>query len=144
MRLIEIDQDLIAADGLIGVMSSGQDGVTNTVKGAREVYRGSKATLNQFMRSYAARHAAKARAMVLMAPGSVQTEMGRSEAPLTNNESVPNLANVLLKMQGTAGLEYLDYLAAPCGGSAQGMFVQAAAVTRARNFAELPASHSSG
>ena len=82
--------------------------------------------------------------MVLMALDPVPTEMGRSDAPLINNESVPNLANVLLKMQGTADFEYLDYLAAPCGGSAQGMFVQAAAVTRARNFAELPASRSSG
>ncbi len=110
MRVLEGLQDLVVADGLIGVMSSGQGSVTNNTRGMREVYRGSKAALNQFMRSYAARHAETSRAMVLMAPGWVQTEMGGSEAPLTIEESVPNLVNVLLKKQGRAGLEYLDYL----------------------------------
>jgi len=41
----------------------------------REVYRGSKAALNSFMRSYAAVNLVLCEAMVLMAPGWVQTEM---------------------------------------------------------------------
>jgi len=110
MRVIESLQDLVAADGLIGVMSSGQGSVANNVTGMREVYRGSKAALNQFMRSYAARQAGTSRAMVLMAPGWVRTEMGGPQARLSIDESVPNLVNVLLKKQGKAGLEYLDYL----------------------------------
>ena len=69
----------------------------------------SKAALNQFMRSYAARHSGTSRAMVLMAPGWVRTEMGGPDAHLSIDESVPNLVNVLLKKQGNAGLEYLDY-----------------------------------
>ena len=48
--------------------------------------------------------------MVLMAPGWVRTEMGGPDAHLSIDESVPNLVNVLLKKQGTPGLEYLDYL----------------------------------
>ncbi len=44
----------------------------------REVYRGSKAALNMFMRSFAARHAGNPRAMVLMAPGWVRTALGGS------------------------------------------------------------------
>ena len=110
MRVIESLQDLVTADGLIGVMSSGQGSVANNLNGMREVYRGSKAALNQFMRSYAARHSRSSRAMVLMAPGWVKTEMGGPEAHLTIEESIPNLVNVLLKKQGKAGLEYLDYL----------------------------------
>jgi len=110
MRVVESLQDLVASDGLIGVMSSGQGSVTNNTKGMREVYRGSKAALNQFMRSYAARQAETPRAMVLMAPGWVQTEMGGSDAPLTIEESIPNLVNALLKKRGNPGLEYLDYL----------------------------------
>ena len=110
MRVVETLQDLVAADGLIGVMSSGQGSVTNNVTGMREVYRGSKAALNQFMRSYAARQAGTSRAMVLMAPGWVRTELGGTDAPLSIDESVPNLVNVLLEKQGRAGLEYLDYL----------------------------------
>jgi NAD(P)-dependent dehydrogenase (short-subunit alcohol dehydrogenase family) len=110
MRVVESLQDLVSVNGLIGVMSSGQGSVANNVTGMREVYRGSKAALNQLMRSYAARHSRTPRAMVLMAPGWVRTEMGGPDARLSIEESVPNLVNVLLKKQGNAGLEYLDYL----------------------------------
>jgi NAD(P)-dependent dehydrogenase (short-subunit alcohol dehydrogenase family) len=110
MRVVESLQDLVAADGLIGVMSSGQGSVANNVTGMREVYRGSKAALNQFMRSFAARPSETSRAMVLMAPGWVRTDMGGPDGLLSIDESVPNLVNVLLKKKGNAGLEYLDYL----------------------------------
>ncbi|MCA8094779.1 SDR family oxidoreductase [Burkholderia anthina] len=110
MRVIETLQDLVTGDGLIGAMSSGQGSVANNVTGMREVYRGSKAALNQFMRSFAARQAGTSRAMVLMAPGWVRTELGGPDARLTIGESVPSLVNVLIGKQGRAGLEYLDYL----------------------------------
>ena len=110
MRVVEALQDLVSPTGLIGVMSSGQGSVGNNVNGMREVYRGSKAALNQFMRSYAARQKSDTRAMVLMAPGWVRTDLGGPEANLSIEESVPNLVNVLLGKQGKAGLEYLDYL----------------------------------
>lgn len=110
MRAVEGLEDLVSATGLIGVMSSGQGSVGNNESGMREVYRGSKAALNMFMRSYAARHAGERRAMVLMAPGWVRTDMGGPDARLSIEESVPNLVNVLLAKQGTPGLEYLDYL----------------------------------
>ena len=57
MRVVEGLQNLVAANGMIGVMSSGQGSISNNEKGGREVYRGSKAALNMYMRSYAARHA---------------------------------------------------------------------------------------
>lgn len=110
MRVVEALEDLVTEDGLIGVMSSGQGSVTNNVNGMREVYRGSKAALNQYMRCFAARQATTPRAMVLMAPGWVRTDLGGPEARLTIEESVPNLVNVLLNKQGQPGLEYLDYL----------------------------------
>jgi len=110
MRVIESLQDLVAVDGLIGAMSSGQGSVANNTKGMREVYRGSKAALNQFMRSYAARQPDTKRAMVLMAPGWVRTDMGGPDGKLSIEQSVPNLVNVLLKKKGNPGLEYLDYL----------------------------------
>jgi len=110
MRVVESLQDLVAPTGLIGVMSSGQGSVANNVNGMREVYRGSKAALNQFMRSFAARNSGRPRAMVLMAPGWVRTELGGPDGRLSIEESVPNLVNVLLEKRGKPGLEYLDYL----------------------------------
>ncbi|SEQ72410.1 Short-chain dehydrogenase [Faunimonas pinastri] len=110
MRVIETLEDLVSPDGLIGVMSSGQGSVANNTSGMREVYRGSKAALNQYMRCYAARHAAGARPMALMAPGWVRTELGGPDARLTIEESIPNLVNVLFAKQNRPGLEYLDYL----------------------------------
>ncbi|WP_175829176.1 SDR family oxidoreductase [Burkholderia cepacia] len=110
MRVIETLQDRVTADGLIGAMSSGQGSVANNVSGMREVYRGSKAALNQFMRSFAARQADTRRAMVLMAPGWVRTELGGPDARLTIEESVPSLVDVLVAKRTRPGLEYLDYL----------------------------------
>ena len=110
MRVVEALQDLVPPTGTIGVMSSGQGSVANNTNGMREVYRGSKAALNTFMRSFAARHSDGSRAMVLMAPGWVRTELGGPDARLTIEDSVPNLVNVLIGVQGKAGLQYLDYL----------------------------------
>jgi len=110
MRVIENLEGNVSATGLIGVMSSGQGSIANNETGEREVYRGSKAALNMFMRSFAAREAKSARAMVVMAPGWVRTALGGPEARLSIEESVPSLVNVLLAKQGKPGLEYLDYL----------------------------------
>ena len=108
MRTVEGLQDLVRQDGLIGVMSSGQGSVSNNTHGGHEVYRGSKAALNQYMRSYAARHAGEPRAMVLIAPGWVRTELGGPEAPLAIEDSIPKVVDVLIAQQGRAGLRYLD------------------------------------
>jgi NAD(P)-dependent dehydrogenase (short-subunit alcohol dehydrogenase family) len=66
MRVVEALYDLVIEEGTIGVMSSGQGSVSNNTNGMREVYRGSKAALNMCMRSFAARHSADRRAMVLL------------------------------------------------------------------------------
>lgn len=109
MRVIESLEGNVSSDGLIGAMSSGQGSIGNNETGQRELYRGSKAALNMFMRSFAARQAGKARAMVVMAPGWVRTELGGADARLTVEESVPSLVTVLLAKRQVAGLEYLDY-----------------------------------
>jgi NAD(P)-dependent dehydrogenase (short-subunit alcohol dehydrogenase family) len=108
MRVIEALQDLVPPTGLIGAMSSGQGSISNNTTGMREVYRGSKAALNMFVRCFAARQSDTARAFVLMAPGWVQTNLGGPNAPFTIEESVPKLVNVLLAKRERPGLEYLD------------------------------------
>jgi NAD(P)-dependent dehydrogenase (short-subunit alcohol dehydrogenase family) len=109
MRVVECLADLVAPAGLIGIMSSGQGSIADNESGQREVYRGSKAALNQFMRSFAARQAHTPRAMLLIAPGWVRTELGGPEGRLSIDESVPGVVNVILTKMGRPGLEYLDY-----------------------------------
>jgi NAD(P)-dependent dehydrogenase (short-subunit alcohol dehydrogenase family) len=109
MRVIESLADLVLPTGLIGAMSSGQGSITNNTRGMREVYRGSKAALNMFMRSFAVRQADTGRAFVLMAPGWIRTELGGADAPFTMAENVPKVVDVLLAKLGTPGLEYLDF-----------------------------------
>ena len=109
MRVVEKLQDLVPPTGLIGVMSSGQGSIANNETGLREVYRGSKAALNMFMRSFAARQAGNPRAMVVMAPGWVRTDMGGADARLGIEDSIPSLVDVLLSKLGRPGLQYLDY-----------------------------------
>lgn len=110
LRAVETLQNLVTPNGTIGLMSSGVGSVANNETGHYEVYRGSKAALNMFMRSYAARHAGDARTLLLMAPGWVRTDMGGPHAHLGIEESIPNLANTMDAQAGKAGLHYLDYL----------------------------------
>ncbi len=110
MRVVEQLHHIVHARGTIGVMSSGQGSITNNVNGNYEVYRGSKAALNMFMRSFAARHASDARTLLLMAPGWVRTDMGGPNARLSIEESIPNLVATINAQEGKSGLQYLDYL----------------------------------
>src|SRR5271156_6854480 len=108
MRVVETMQHLVPS-GTIAVMSSGLGSVANNTNENYEVYRGSKAALNMFMRSFAARHAADPRTLLLLAPGWVRTDMGGPNSRLSIEESIPNLANTIDAQAGKGGLQYLDY-----------------------------------
>lgn len=108
MRVIESLRHVVTADGLIGIMSSGQGSIANNTNGKRDIYRATKAALNMFMRSYAARHADDPHALVLMAPGWIRTELGGPSAAFTLEETVPDIVGTLLSQQGKPGLRYLD------------------------------------
>jgi NAD(P)-dependent dehydrogenase (short-subunit alcohol dehydrogenase family) len=110
MRVIETLGELVDPNGTIAIMSSGQGSVANNQRGGFEIYRASKAALNQLMRSYAARHGNDPRTLLLMAPGWVKTELGGPNARLTISESIPSLVATVDAQRGRAGLQFLDYL----------------------------------
>ncbi|AIF48021.1 SDR family NAD(P)-dependent oxidoreductase [Dyella japonica] len=112
MRVIEALDALVAPDGVIAAMSSDLGSVGNNTDGGWEGYRASKAALNTLMRSYAARQPVPTRALLLIAPGWVRTDMGGADAPLEISDSIPRVVDVVTSRAGCGGLQYLDYLGA--------------------------------
>jgi NAD(P)-dependent dehydrogenase (short-subunit alcohol dehydrogenase family) len=110
MRLVERFLDLVASTGTVAVMSSGQGSITNNTRVTGwEIYRASKAALNQLMRSHAARNPDDPRTLLLVAPGWVRTELGGSDAALTVEQSTRGVADVVEANAGHGGLQFLDH-----------------------------------
>ncbi len=110
MRVIDGLQTRVKPDGLIGVMSSGQGSISRNRQGGKELYRGSKAALNQFMRSYAARESSlhPERSLLLLAPGWIRTVLGGDNAAFTLEETVPDIVNTIENRRDKPGLIYCD------------------------------------
>jgi NAD(P)-dependent dehydrogenase (short-subunit alcohol dehydrogenase family) len=109
MRVIERFESLVPPTGTIGVMSSGLGSVADNQNGSWEVYRGSKAALNTLMRCFAARQPHDPRAMVIIAPGWVRTDMGGADATFGIEESIPGVVDTIASRSGQPDLRYLDY-----------------------------------
>ncbi|WP_083851745.1 hypothetical protein, partial [Sedimentibacter sp. B4] len=75
--------------------------------GGFDVYRASKSALNQLVRSYAARHGDDPRTLLLLAPGGSRTGLGPT-APLSIEETIPQLVTTVDNQRGRGGLRYLD------------------------------------
>ena len=108
MRIVESFDVNVAANGTIGVMSSGQGSVADNNGGGFEVYRASKAALNMLMRSYAARHSQDTRSLLLIAPGWIKTDMGGSDARYSIEEAIPRVVDTINAQADKSGLQYLD------------------------------------
>lgn len=107
MRAVELLEDLVPADGVIAVMSSELGSITRN-PGHWELYSSSKAALNMLMKCFSARHAADPRALLLVAPGWVRTDMGTSAAPLSIEDSIPFVVESVERSRGRAGLRFID------------------------------------
>lgn len=109
MQAVEMLYDLLAPDGTVAVMTSGLGSISENTTGSWNSYAASKAALNMMMRGFASRHSGDGRAMVLMAPGWVRTDMGGPAAALSVEESIPRVVDVVGAQRGKSGLQYLNY-----------------------------------
>ena len=100
---------LLAPRAPVIFMTSGLGSIANN-SGGYEVYRASKAALNMLGSLFAVRH--PERAVLLMHPGWVRTDMGGSSAPLDVPTSVRGMADVIAAHGGQRGVAYLDYTGA--------------------------------
>jgi NAD(P)-dependent dehydrogenase (short-subunit alcohol dehydrogenase family) len=108
LRVVETLRDLVVPGGTVAVMSSEQGSVSLNTDGGYELYKASKAALNQLMRSYANRHADDGQTKLLIDPGHNQTQLGGPGAPLRPEETMPAVVDVLEAQAGAPGLQFLD------------------------------------
>jgi NAD(P)-dependent dehydrogenase (short-subunit alcohol dehydrogenase family) len=107
MRVVELFEGLVPEDGVIAVMTSELGSITGN-SGFWELYSSSKAALNMLMKCFASRRGADSRALLLVAPGWVRTDMGTSSAALSIGESIPFVVDTVEHNRGKAGLRFID------------------------------------
>lgn len=110
LRLARALLPAMACEGVIGFLSSRMGSVSLNESGDRELYRASKAALNSLSRGFAINEALPAGVGVLnLHPGWVQTDMGGEEAPVTVEQSVTGLVNVLEAALGQIEQRFVDF-----------------------------------
>ncbi len=107
MWVVEAIEPLVPTHGAIAVMSSELGSITQN-GGFWEIYSASKAALNMLMKCFAGRHHADPRALLLVAPGWIRTEMGGANATYSVEESIPLVADAVDRHRGTPGLRFID------------------------------------
>jgi NAD(P)-dependent dehydrogenase (short-subunit alcohol dehydrogenase family) len=107
VRAVELLDDLVPAGGVVAVMTSELGSITNS-NGSWQIYSSSKAALNMLMKGFAARRPDDPRALLLVAPGWVRTNMGGTDALLSIEESIPLVVDMVEANRGKPGLRYLD------------------------------------
>jgi NAD(P)-dependent dehydrogenase (short-subunit alcohol dehydrogenase family) len=107
MRVVELFESLVPSRGAVAVMSSELGSITQN-RGFWEMYSASKAALNMLMKCFAGRHPGDPRALLLIAPGWVRTEMGGPGASFSIEESIPRVVDAVETNLGRAGLRFID------------------------------------
>lgn len=111
VRALEILGDLVPDGGVLAAMSSELGSLTNNVGGVWSFYSASKAALNMLIRGFAADHGGQ-RAVLLVCPGWIRTEMGGSGATYSIEETVPRVVETVTAHRGSVGLRFIDRFSA--------------------------------
>ena len=110
MRMLEAFDALVPANGILAVMSSRLGSIAeNEIDLGWAVYRSSKVALNQMLRSFANARAGAGRTVLAVAPGWVRTAMGGADAPLTVDQSIPRVVDVVASHAGVPGAHFVNY-----------------------------------
>jgi NAD(P)-dependent dehydrogenase (short-subunit alcohol dehydrogenase family) len=112
MRVLEKLTENVRQGGVVGVMSSGQGSIADNENGGNDVYRASKAALNMLMRSFSVRKG-KDRALLLLAPGWIKTDLGGPEAKFSVEEVIGDIVDTIVAQEGKSGLRYIDRFGKP-------------------------------
>ena len=107
VRTVEMLASLVRENGVIAIMTSELGSIADST-GFWPLYSSSKAALNMLMKGYAAHQPGDPRALLLIAPGWVRTEMGGDEATLSIEESIPHVVDMVEANRGKPGLHYVD------------------------------------
>jgi NAD(P)-dependent dehydrogenase (short-subunit alcohol dehydrogenase family) len=95
VRLAELlSKNIKPQTGVVAMMTSQLGSIANNT-GGTELYRASKAALNSFTRSFAARHKDKGLVVLSLHPGWVRTDMGGPNAAIDVATSAKGLADVV-------------------------------------------------
>jgi NAD(P)-dependent dehydrogenase (short-subunit alcohol dehydrogenase family) len=95
--------------GIVAFMSSGLGSVAGKNDSYGELYSASKAALNSLSRSFAAGLGRRRITVLAIAPGWVRTDMGGAGAPLSVEQSVRGIVDVLETRAGTSRHGFVDY-----------------------------------
>lgn len=95
--------------GVIGLMTSQLGSVEGAKAGGVELYRASKAALNSFTRSFAARHKDKGVAVLSLHPGWVKTDMGGAGADIDVETSTKGLVKVVERAEADRRDGFFNY-----------------------------------
>ena len=109
VRLAEIlAKSVMPQTGVVGLVTSQLGSIAGNT-GGTELYRASKAALNSFTRSFAARHKDKGLTVLSLHPGWVRTDMGGPGAAIDVATSAKGLADVVERAQKDRRDGFFDY-----------------------------------
>ena len=95
--------------GVVAMVTSQLGSIANNTTGGTELYRASKAALNSFTRSFAARHRDKGWAVLSLHPGWVRTDMGGANAAIDVKTSAEGLYRVIDRAERDRRGGFFDY-----------------------------------